>query len=228
MKRPVLHPLEILYEDNHLLAVNKPAGLLVQGDQTGDICLVDQVREYLRVKYNKPGNVYVGLVHRIDRPVSGVVMLTKTSKALSRMTQVFANRQVSKYYLAIITKPPPQDSETLTHWLRKNNKTNRTTCFNYEAKGTKQSQLSYSLKLVKSKRFLLEVIPFTGRAHQIRAQLSEIGCPIEGDLKYGFRGSQYKAIGLHASKLHFEHPIKKEPLTIEAPVPSDILWKPFV
>ena len=220
--------LEILYEDNHLLAVNKPAGLLVQGDKTGDICLVDCAKQYVKEKYNKPGNAYVGLVHRLDRPVSGLVLLTKTSKALSRMTQIFAKRKVTKQYLAVTSNAPPVEAETLTHWLRKNSKTNRSSGYDHEIDGAKKSILSYSLKMVKDHKYLLEVIPLTGRAHQIRVQLSAIGCPIVGDTKYGYRGSEFKSIGLHASQLHFEHPIKKEPLTIGAPLPSNILWKSFL
>lgn len=228
MKRPIAHPFEILYEDNHLLAVNKPSGMLVQGDQTGDACLIDHVKEYIRVKYSKPGNVYVGLVHRLDRPVSGVVLLTKTSKALTRMNLIFNQREVLKHYWAIISNSPPIESQTLTHWLRKNSKTNRTSCFTYNAKDSKPCKLDYSLKLAINHKYLVEVIPHTGRAHQIRAQLSAIGCPIVGDVKYGYKGPLRRDIALHAYKLHFEHPIKKEPLTIEAPMPSDILWKPFV
>ena len=219
--------IEILYEDNHLLAVNKPSGLLVQGDQTGDICLVDLAKEYLKVKYNKPGKVYVGLVHRLDRPVSGVVLLTKTSKALTRMNKIFTDRKVSKHYWAVTMNSPPNESDTLTHWLRKNSTKNRTTSFNREEKGSKLSQLDYSLVMAKDQKYLLEVVPLTGRAHQIRVQLSAIGCPIVGDVKYGFKGSPERAIGLHARSLHFEHPVKKEPLTIKAPLPSGSYWKSF-
>lgn len=219
--------VEILYEDNHLLAVNKPAGLLVQGDQTGDICLVDYAKQYIRRKYHKPGEVYIGLVHRLDRPVSGVVLLTKTSKALTRMNRIFTDRKVSKLYWAVTTNAPPTESDTLTHWLRKNHKKNRTTSFIREVKGSKLSQLEYSLIMVRSSKFLLEVIPLTGRAHQIRVQLSTVGCPIAGDAKYGFKGKPERAIGLHAKSLHFEHPVKKEPLTIEAPLPSTRYWKAF-
>ena len=220
--------MEILYEDNHLLAINKPAGLLVQGDQTGDTCLVDCAKEYLKVKYNKPGKVYVGLVHRLDRPVSGVVLLTKTSKALTRMNRIFTDRKVGKLYWAVTANAPPNESDTLTHWLRKNSKKNRTTSFHREAKGSKLSQLDYSLIMVRNRKFLLEVIPLTGRAHQIRVQLSAVGCPIVGDVKYGYKGNPARAIGLHAKRLHFEHPVKKEPLTIEARLPSTPYWKPFL
>lgn len=220
--------IEILYEDNHLLAINKPSGLLVQGDQTGDMCLVDYAKEYLKVKYNKPGNVYVGLVHRLDRPVSGVVLLAKTSKALLRMNRIFANRQINKQYWAVTMNPPPHESDTLTHWLRKNSKKNRTTSFNRETKGSKLSQLDYHLIMAKDHKYLLEVIPLTGRAHQIRVQLSAVGCPIAGDVKYGFKGSPERYIGLHAKSLHFEHPIKKEPVSIGAPLPINSYWMPFL
>jgi len=224
----MLDTVEILYEDNHLLAVNKPSGLLVQGDQTGDFCLVDYAKEYLKVTYDKPGNVFVGLVHRLDRPVSGVLLLAKTSKALTRMNWIFTNRKISKHYWAVTMNPPPDKSGTLTHWLRKNHKKNRTTSFNREIEGSKLSQLDYSLIMAKDQKYLLEVIPLTGRAHQIRVQLSAVGCPIAGDVKYGFKGSPERAIGLHAKSLHFIHPVKKEPLSIEAPLPLNSHWKPFI
>jgi len=219
--------IEIIYEDNHLLAVNKPPGLLVQGDQTGDISLVDQVKKYLKLKYNKPGKVYVGLVHRLDRPVSGVVLLTKTSKALTRMNQIFADRKVRKKYWAITVNPPPSESDRLTHWLKKDHIKNRTTRYNREVKGSKLAQLDYSLLLAKNRKYLLEIYPLTGRAHQIRVQLSAIGCPIAGDVKYGYKGSPERAIGLHAHSLQFEHPVRKEPITIEAPAPLDSFWGSF-
>jgi 23S rRNA pseudouridine1911/1915/1917 synthase len=219
--------LDIPYEDNHLLAVNKPAGMLVQGDQTGDKCLVDYAGEYLRVRYHKPGKAYVGLVHRLDRPVSGLVLLTKTSKALVRMHKIFLERAVQKCYWALISQPPPQESGTLIHWLKKHPGKNRTHCYYKESSGAKRSELSYKLKLAKEGKYLLEVFPLTGRPHQIRAQLSAMGCPIIGDLKYGYKGKGSLAIGLHAKSLRFEHPIKKEPLFIEARLPAGNLWQSF-
>lgn len=219
--------LEILYEDNHLLAINKPAGLLVQGDQTGDDCVVDYANEYLKVRYKKPGEAYVGLVHRIDRPASGVVLLTKTSKALTRMNKLFTNRRVKKIYWALTANIPSPESDTLVHWVKKNPQKNRTTVFNRETIDGKRSELSYGLLMVRGGKCLLEVIPVTGRSHQIRAQFGFVGCPLLGDVKYGYQGSPSIVIGLHAKSLYFEHPVKKEPLSIEAPLPLDGFWKDF-
>ncbi|GJM28568.1 MAG: RNA pseudouridine synthase [Cyclobacteriaceae bacterium] len=217
----------VLFEDNHLLAVNKPAGILVQGDQTGDPSLVDFAKEYLRVKYNKPGQAYLGLIHRLDRPVSGVVLLAKTSKALSRMNLVFQQRQVKKYYWALTENRPPQESDSLVHWLTKNTRDNRAKAHKREVPQAKRSELEYSLKMMMEKKYLLEVLPITGRPHQIRVQLSTIGCPILGDAKYGYKGPASRIIALHAKSLHFNHPVKKEPLVIEAPLYMDEIWKPF-
>jgi 23S rRNA pseudouridine1911/1915/1917 synthase len=217
----------ILYEDNHLLAVNKPAGILVQKDQTGDLSLVDYAKEYLRVRYNKPGEAYVGLVHRLDRPVSGVTLLTKTSKALTRMNKEFADGKVIKCYWALTPQIPPSEQGKLINWLRKDPARNRTRVFKKEGKGAKRSELQYELKLTINGKHLLEVYPRTGRPHQIRAQLGAIGCPIIGDVKYGFQGKHSQTIALHARSLQFNHPVKKEPLLIEAPLPIANYWQPF-
>ena len=214
----------VLYEDNHLLAVNKPAGLLVQGDQTGDACLIDHAKQYLKVKYKKPGNVFVGLVHRLDRPVSGVVLLAKTSKALTRMNQLFSQHRLEKRYWALTAQRPVKESGHLVHWLKKDPAKNRTAVYKKEKSGTKKSELEYNLVMSKGKKNLLEVNPKTGRPHQIRAQLSAIGCPILGDVKYGSKVPASNSIALHAKSLKFIHPVKKEPLNIEAPLPENELW----
>lgn len=217
----------VLYEDNHLLALNKPGGLLAQGDRTGDITLVDQAQEYLRIKYGKPGNVFVGLVHRLDRPVSGVILLTKTSKALTRMNKLFSSQQVKKSYWAMTSFRPPSESGTLVHWLKKDPAKNLSSVFKKEVSGARRCELDYQLISVRKKKYLVEVLLKTGRPHQIRAQLSAMGCPITGDLKYGYKGNSSEAIALHARSLFFEHPVKKEPLLIEASLPETDYWQEF-
>lgn len=217
----------ILYEDNHLLAVDKPAGTLVQRDQTNDTSLIDYAKEYLRVKYHKPGEAYIGLVHRLDRPVSGVTLMTKTSKALVRMNKAFAESKVTKCYWAVTKELPPSEEGILVNWLKKDPAKNRTRAFKKESPGAKRSELQYTLKLTVNGKHLLEIYPKTGRPHQIRTQLSSIGCPILGDVKYGFKGKPTQAIALHARSLQFDHPVKKEPLIIEAPVPFASYWQPF-
>lgn len=220
--------IEILYEDNHLIAVNKPAGLLVQGDKTGDETLADLVKAYIKKAKNKPGDVYLGIVHRLDRPVSGVVLFAKTSKALVRLNKMFAERETKKVYWAVVTKRPEQEKGKLIHWLRKDQEKNRSKAFNNEAKYTKYAELNYKMLRASDRYTLLEVYPKTGRHHQIRVQLAKMGCSIKGDLKYGApRNNQDASIHLHARRLELMHPVKKEPVLIEAKVPNENLWREF-
>ncbi len=206
---------DIAFEDNHLLIVNKPAGMLVQGDKTGDIALIDHYKMYIKQKYKKPGNVFLGLVHRIDRPVSGLVILGKTSKALERMSKLFQSKDIKKTYWALVKNRPPMEEDTLKHWLWKDNQKNITRVHGGGKKGAKQSVLDYKLLGRIGEYYLLEVHPITGRAHQIRAQLAAIKCPIVGDVKYGFPGKNREgSIMLHAHALSFVHPVKKEPTEI--------------
>ncbi len=219
---------EVLYEDNHLLAVNKPAGMLVQGDATGDKPLVEWAKDYIAEKYKKPGAVFLGVVHRLDRPVSGVVVFARTSKALSRMNDLFRSRKVKKSYWAVVINPPTQAQGTLVHWLRKSEEKNKVTWFGHPAPGALRCELSYRLLAEQNGLFLLEVLPVTGRSHQIRAQLAAMGCPIAGDVKYG--AGHIKPDGriyLHASSLAFVHPVKKTALLIRAPLPDDKIWRYF-
>lgn len=218
--------LEILYEDNHLIAVNKRVGDIVQGDKTGDEPLSEQVKAYIKEKYKKPGDVYLGVVHRIDRPVSGVVLYARTSKAASRLSRAFQEREVKKTYWAIVRNRPEMEEDTLVHHLRKNESQNKSYATKAGSKGSKRCELHYSLIGLTDRYWLLEVRPITGRHHQIRAQLAAIGSPIKGDIKYGAdRTNKDGGIHLHARALEFEHPVKKEPIVIEAPVPVDSLWK---
>lgn len=212
--------LEILYEDNHLIAVNKPSGLLVQGDKTGDESLLEKVKAYLKKKYNKPGDVFLGLPHRIDRPVSGVVLMARTSKALSRLNEIFQNREIQKTYWALVDKQPDSENGFLTHFLLKDSKKNIVSAYDHQTKESKKAELHYSIKEKYKNSSLLEVKPVTGRPHQIRVQLSKIGCSIVGDLKYGYpKPNPDASICLHAACLEFIHPIKKIPIKIEAPLP---------
>jgi 23S rRNA pseudouridine1911/1915/1917 synthase len=222
--------LNILYEDNHLIAVNKRAGVLVQGDSTGDVPLSELVKEYIKEKYNKPGAVFLGVVHRLDRPVSGVVVFARTSKSLERMNELFRNRETKKIYHAIVIGKPPKQSDTLVHWLVKDESRNKTTAYKKEKVGGLRSELSYELRthVKASGHSLLEVQPVTGRPHQIRVQLSSIGCPIVGDVKYGAETPTDDAsICLHASRLQFIHPVRKEELIIKAEFPANHLWDSF-
>ena len=219
--------MTVLYEDNHLIAVAKKAGDIVQGDKTGDVPLSDLVKAYLKDKYQKPGNVYLGVVHRLDRPVSGVVLFAKTSKALPRLNKMFAEHQaVKKTYLAIVANRPPQQEGTLTHWLTRNEQQNIARAYDREVPGSKKAVLDYRIVAQSERYFLLEIELKTGRHHQIRCQLAKMCCPIKGDLKYGApRSNPDGSISLHAWRLWLEHPVSHTPITIEAPVPDDRLWK---
>ena len=220
-----MSPLEIIYEDNHILAVNKPAGLLVQGDRSGDDCVLDLMKEYLRIRDAKPGNVFLGLPHRLDRPTSGVVALAKTSKALSRMAAVFRERETEKIYWAVVVSRPRQDEGELTDWLIKDGKNNVSRRVKLETPGAKEARLRYRLLGASERYWLLEVELITGRHHQIRVQLSGIGCSIKGDLKYGARRSNRDGgIHLHARSLAMRHPVRGELLKLVADPPSDPVW----
>ncbi len=219
----------VLFEDNHLIVVNKLPSEIVQGDKTGDETLLDEVKQYIKVKYNKPGDVFLGLVHRIDRPVSGAVIFARTSKALARMNEQIKNREIRKIYWAIVKERPKQTEAKLTHWLIKNPKNNKSTAFDTEKQGTKKGELSYKLIDQSKDFYLLEVELHTGRHHQIRAQLAKIGCVIKGDLKYGAgRSNKDASISLHARKLIFTHPVTKKEHSIIAKPPKDNLWDYFL
>ncbi|MBO7492398.1 MAG: RNA pseudouridine synthase [Bacteroidales bacterium] len=208
----------ILYEDNHLLIVNKRAGEIVQGDKTGDEPLLERVRQYIKVSANKPGNVFCGLVHRIDRPVSGAVIFAKTSKALARMNALVKDRAMQKTYWAIVEQAPEEPEGTLVHYLRKNERTNTSEVSKVEREGWQRAELFYHLLASGDRYHLLEVDLHTGRHHQIRAQLSAIGCPIKGDLKYGAkRSNEDGSISLHARRVRFEHPVRHEMIEVVAP-----------
>jgi 23S rRNA pseudouridine1911/1915/1917 synthase len=222
------NPYRILFEDNHLLIVNKLPGELVQSDKNRTLALEDQLKDFLKTKYNKPGNVFLGVVHRLDRPTSGIVIFAKTSKALIRLNKEFKNRTIKKIYWAVVKNKPPQNSEHLIHYLVRNEKQNTTRAFLKEVKNSKRAELIYTLKAQSDNYFLLEVELLTGRHHQIRAQLAAIGCPIKGDLKYGAsRSNNQGNIHLHAFKAIFMHPIKKEEITVVAQPPSDSIWDFF-
>jgi 23S rRNA pseudouridine1911/1915/1917 synthase len=217
--------LQILYEDNHILVVNKRAGDIVQGDKTGDKPLSDIVKDYIKEKYNKPGNVYLGVVHRLDRPTTGIVLFSKTSKALPRLNKLFADKNAKKTYWALVKNKPPKEKDKLIHWLKKNPKNNKSTAYYKEISSSKKAILHYKILQKLDNYYLLEIDLETGRHHQIRVQLASIGCPIKGDLKYGFdRSNKDASISLHARFLEFVHPVKKEPIKIIAPLPKDKLW----
>jgi len=217
--------LQVLFEDNHIIIVNKRAGDIVQGDKTGDKPLSEVVKEYIKDTYNKPGNVYLGVVHRLDRPTTGLVMFAKTSKALPRLNKLFAEKTANKTYWALVKAQPPKTEDTLVNWLKKNPKNNKSTAYKKEVDGSKKAILHYKTLKKLDNYFLLEVDLETGRHHQIRSQLSTIGCPIKGDLKYGFnRSNKDASISLHARHLEFIHPVKKELVKVLAPLPNDPIW----
>jgi len=218
--------LQVLFEDNHIIIVNKRAGDIVQGDKTGDTPLSDIVKNYIKDKYKKSGNVYLGVVHRLDRPTTGIVVFAKTSKALTRLNKLFAEKNIEKTYWAVVKNKPKKESDTLKHWLKKNPKNNKSTAFDKQTQGSKYAVLHYWLLKKLTNYSLLEIDLETGRHHQIRSQLSKIGSPIKGDLKYGFdRSNKDASIHLHSRKLAFIHPVKKENIEITAPLPKDAVWE---
>ncbi len=218
----------ILFEDNHLLAINKKAGEIIQGDKTGDEALNERIKKFLQKKYNKPGDAFLGIVHRLDRPTSGVVIFAKTSKGASRLSAQFREKEISKTYWAITSVKPQSDSGTLQHYLKKNPKNNKSSARPLPSDDRKQAVLDYELIKESDRYFLLEVKPVTGRHHQIRVQLAAEGMPIKGDLKYGFdRSNKDGSISLHARSITFKHPTSKEEITLKAPVPEDKLWQFF-
>ena len=218
--------LQIIHEDNHIIVINKRVGDIVQGDKTGDKPLSEVVKEYIKDKYNKPGEVYLGVVHRLDRPTTGIIVFAKTSKALTRLNESFKNRETQKTYWAVVKNFPPNEKDTLIHFLKRNPKNNTSKAHTKEVPESKKASLDYSVIKKLDNYFALEINLHTGRHHQIRAQLTAIGCPIKGDLKYGFdRSNPDGGIHLHARKLVLSHPVTKEILTFEAPVPNDVIWK---
>ncbi|MFO7828853.1 MAG: RNA pseudouridine synthase [Bacteroidales bacterium] len=221
--------MEILYEDNHIIAVNKRVSDIVQGDKTGDEPLSEKVKSYIKTKYNKPGKVFLGVTHRLDRPVSGVLLFARTSKALSRLNEMFKNKEIQKKYWAIVKNRPPQYKDTLEHYLIKDQKKNKSFAHDNEVKNSKLARLSYEVIAEADNYYLLEVELHTGRHHQIRCQLAKIGCPVKGDLKYGFpRSNPDGGINLHSRIIEFIHPVKKEPVKIIAQPPEDALWDHFI
>ena len=221
--------LDILYEDNHLIAINKTNHDLVQKDITGDIALADKVRGYIQQKFQKPGNVFLGVIHRLDRPVSGIVIFARTSKATSRMNELFRSAEIKKIYWAIVRQKPPKGSDTLIHYMLKNSKQNKSYCYLEEVADSKKAELHYSLRCSSDNYHLLEIDLKTGRHHQIRSQLAAIGCPVKGDLKYGFpRSNKDGGISLHARKISFIHPVSKRKIEIMADPPKEeLLWDHF-
>ncbi len=220
--------MEVVYEDNHVIIVNKRSGEIVQGDKTGDTPLVETVKAYLKEKYHKPGNVFVGVVHRLDRPVGGLVVFARTSKALSRLNEMFRTGSVHKTYWAITRNRPAADEGELVHWLVRNEKQNKSYACDREVPRSKKAVLSYRIIGHNDNYFLLEVKLLTGRHHQIRCQLSAIGCPIKGDLKYGARRSNPDgSISLLSRHVEFVHPVSKQTVSVDAPLPADNVWQSF-
>jgi 23S rRNA pseudouridine1911/1915/1917 synthase len=220
--------INVLYEDNHVIVINKSASDIVQGDKTGDETLPDKIKEFLKEKYKKPGNVFCGVIHRLDRPTSGAVVFAKTSKALTRLNEQFRDKSTKKTYWAVVEKEPAHQEGLLIHYLKKNEKQNKSYASDIEISGSKKASLNYKLIAKSDKYFLLEIELHTGRHHQIRVQLSTICCIIKGDVKYGARRSNSDgSIHLHARFLEFYHPTTKELIKITAPVPNEALWKWF-
>lgn len=218
--------LDVLFEDNHLIVINKQSGDIIQGDKTGDKPLSDIVKEYIKDKYNKPSNVFLGVVHRLDRPTTGVVVFAKTSKALERFNKMLRDKTVNKTYWAVVKNKPKKDCDTLIGFLKKNPKNNKSTSYSSEIKGSKKAILHYKILKSLTNYHLLEVDLETGRHHQIRCQLASIGSPIKGDLKYGFnRSNKDASIHLHAHKIEFTHPVSKEFISIIAATPKETIWK---
>ena len=220
--------MEVVYEDNHIIIVNKTANEIVQGDKTGDTPLSEMVKAYLKEKYQKPGNVFIGVTHRLDRPVSGLVVFAKTGKALSRLNEMFRTGQVEKTYWAVVKNFPPNEEATLTHYLVRNEKQNKSYAYEKEVPNSKLAKLHYKLIGRSDNYYLLEVLLMTGRHHQIRCQLAKMGCPIKGDLKYGApRSNPDGSICLHARRVKFVHPVSKQVIEVEAAVPDGNLWQGF-
>ena len=217
--------LKVLFEDNHIIIVNKRSGDITQGDKTGDKPLSDVVKEYIKEKYNKASNVYLGVVHRLDRPTSGVIIFARTSKALERLNKVLRDKEIYKTYWAVVKNHPKKEKATLINFLKKNPKNNKSSVFQKEIEGSKKAILHYSVVKKLDNYTLLEIDLETGRHHQIRAQLSNIGYPIKGDLKYGFnRSNKDGSIHLHARKIEFIHPVTKEKVSVIAPTPNEVIW----
>lgn len=220
--------MDVVYEDNHLIIVNKSSSEIVQGDKTGDKPLAEMVKEYIKQKYHKPGNVFLGVVHRLDRPVSGLVVFARTSKALARLNEMFRTKEVHKTYWAIVGNCPPTEEGELVHWLVRNEKQNKSYAYDKEKPEAKKAILDYKLIGRSERYFLLEVDLKTGRHHQIRCQLAKMGCPIKGDLKYGSpRSNRDGSICLHARRVRFVHPVSKQEIDVTAPVPEGNLWHSF-
>jgi 23S rRNA pseudouridine1911/1915/1917 synthase len=217
--------LQVLFEDNHIIIVNKRSGDITQGDKTGDKPLSDVAKEYLKEKYNKAGNVFLGVVHRLDRPTSGVIIFARTSKALERLNKMLRDKEINKTYWAVVKEHPKKEKDTLINFLKKNPKNNKSSVYSKEIEGSKKAILHYKILKKLDNYSLLEIDLETGRHHQIRAQLSAIGFPIKGDLKYGFnRNNKDGSIHLHARKIEFIHPVSKEPVSIVAPTPKEVIW----
>lgn len=219
---------EVLYEDNHLLIVNKEAGILSQGDETGDESILDLGKKYIKKKYKKPGNVFLGLPHRLDRPTSGIIMLGKTTKALKRLNKMFSEGKIHKTYWAVVDNAPPKESDTITHYLIKDSKTNKSKAYDNDGKNRKKSSLTYKLIGASRTYYLLEIKLHTGRPHQIRAQLAKINCHIKGDLKYGAkRSNEGGGINLHSRNIQLIHPVSQKEISITAQPPHDQIWDNF-